>query len=119
MGESLVAIATRATSVYSASNSTLNEINEIRVCTGAAEVIVSAQWFDRLASRGPQETPFLSPDLARRGRLVRRDGLFLRFCGVCGAGASFGYAVEYRAGKPGNLYCGAHRPQWPQISSWG
>ena len=113
MGESLVAIATRAASAYSASRSTLNEINElneIRVRTGAAEVIVPAPWFDRLASRGPQETPFLSPDPARRGRIVRRDGLFLRFCGVCGAGASFGYGVEYRAGKPGNWYCGAHRP---------
>ena len=112
MGESLVAIATRAASAYSASRSTLNEINElneIRVRTGAAEVIVPAQWFDRLASRGPQETPFLSPDPARRGRIVRHDGLFLRFCGVCGAGASFGYEVDYRAGKPGNWYCGAHR----------
>jgi len=73
------------------------------------EVIVPAPWFDRLASRGPQERPFLSPDPARRGRIVGRDGLLLRFCEVCGAGASFGYGVDYRAGKPGKWYCGAHR----------
>ena len=34
------------------------------------EVIVPAPWFDRLASRGPQERPFLSPDPGRRGRLA-------------------------------------------------
>lgn len=77
----------------------------------SVELVAPSPWFARVASLAEDEPNFDTPCGARRGRVEKRDGLFLHFCVDCGAWGAFGYGVNFRAGRVGRWYCAAHRPR--------
>jgi hypothetical protein len=77
----------------------------------SAKLLAPSPWFARVASPGEGEPNFDAPCGARRGRVERREGLFLHFCMDCGAWGAYGYDVNLRAGQLGRWYCALHRPR--------
>jgi hypothetical protein len=71
------------------------------------EIIAPVIWF--VSERASGEPKFNEPCPQRRGRIIRRDGLFLHFCIACGAWGAYGYGVT--GDYPGQWYCSKHRPQ--------
>jgi hypothetical protein len=71
------------------------------------EVIAPTQWWN--SEEYEDEPPFAEPCPERRGRTIRRDGLFLHFCQVCGAWGAFGYGVLGH--QIGRWYCREHCPE--------
>jgi len=68
--------------------------------------------FERAIPAADRGEPGLErPCVARRGRVQELDRAFLHFCVECGAYGAFGYGVNLRAGRLGQWYCAAHRPQ--------
>lgn len=77
----------------------------------SAELLAPSAWFARVASPAEGEPNFDAPCGARRGRVEKREGLFLHFCIHCGAWGAYGYGVNLRAGRLGRWYCAVHRPR--------
>ena len=70
----------------------------------------ASPWCERTVPPVDGEPGLEQPCLARRGRIVVQDGLFLHFCIECGRFGAFGYGVHLGAGKLGRWYCAEHRP---------
>jgi hypothetical protein len=77
------------------------------VSATSAAVIAPARWITGAAGNSA-EPSFEMPCFERRGRLERRDGIFLHFCVECGRWGTYGYGAT--GAKPGRWYCQLHRP---------
>jgi hypothetical protein len=74
------------------------------------ELLAPSPWFKRVMPMVEGEPGLELPCAARRGRAQELEGVFLHFCGECGAFGAFGYGVTLHAGRRGRWYCANHRP---------